>query len=33
MKLTAGYCLDTHKLFEIMTLYMPNVIYACDGFR
>lgn len=28
MTLTSGYCLDPHTVFEIMTLYMPGVIYA-----
>lgn len=32
MTLTSGYCHDPHTVFEIMTLYMPGVIYACDGF-
>lgn len=33
MTLTSVYCLDPHTVFEIMTLYMPGVIYACDGFQ
>lgn len=33
MTLTAGYCLDPHTVFEIMTLYMPSVIYAYGGFQ
>lgn len=33
MILTADYCLELHTVFEVMTLYMPTVIYACDNFR
>lgn len=33
MTLTAGYCLGPHSVFEIMPLYMPSIIYACDDFR